>query len=95
MKFNEKSGILKEQIPVIATTIIKIGLTKEAETAASPKISAPTIPIVDPSGVGTLSPASLINSNDISIRRISNITGNGIDSLELEIANSNSDGISS
>ena len=33
----EKSGIAKEQIPVIATIIINIGLTKFALTAASPQ----------------------------------------------------------
>ena len=47
-KFNDKSGILNEQIAVIATIIIKIGLTKFALTAASPKINPPTIPIVGP-----------------------------------------------
>ncbi len=41
---NEKSGIVKDEIPVIATTIIKIGLTIPALTAASPKTNAPTIP---------------------------------------------------
>ena len=33
---SEKSGIAKEQIAVIATIIIKIGLTRFALTAASP-----------------------------------------------------------
>ena len=33
----EKSGIAKEEMAVIATIIIRIGLTKFAETAASPK----------------------------------------------------------
>lgn len=33
----EKSGIAKEQMAVIATIIIKIGLTKFALTADSPK----------------------------------------------------------
>ena len=33
----EKSGIAKDEIAVIATIIIKIGLTKFALTAASPK----------------------------------------------------------
>lgn len=41
VKFNEKSGILNEQIAVIATIIINIGLTKLALTAASPKIKPP------------------------------------------------------
>ncbi len=34
----------KEAIPVIATTIIKIGLTIPALTAACPKTKAPTMP---------------------------------------------------
>ena len=37
VKPREKSGIAKEQIAVIATIIIKIGLTKLALTDASPK----------------------------------------------------------
>ena len=41
VKFSEKSGMLKEQIAVIATIIINIGLTKLALTAASPKIKPP------------------------------------------------------
>ena len=40
-KLKEKSGIAKEHIPVIATIIIKIGLTRFAETAASPNTKAP------------------------------------------------------
>ena len=43
-KPKEKSGIAKEAIPVIATMIIKIGLTIPALTAACPKTKAPTIP---------------------------------------------------
>ena len=56
-KLKEKSGIAKEQIPVIATIIIRIGLTRLAFTAASPNIKAPIIPIVEPKGVGTLKPS--------------------------------------
>ena len=41
VKFSEKSGMLNEQIAVIATIIINIGLTKFALTAASPKINPP------------------------------------------------------
>ncbi len=36
-KLREKSGIAKDEIPVMATIIIKIGLTKFALTADSPK----------------------------------------------------------
>ena len=75
--------------------IISIGLTIFALTAASPKISAPTIPIVGPTGDGTLKPASRISSKETSIIRISMITGNGTSSLEDIIANSNSVGINS
>ena len=59
LKWNpkEKSGMAKEAIPVIATTIIKIGLTIPALTAACPKTKAPTIPIVGPIAEGTRSPA--------------------------------------
>ena len=51
--------------------------------------------IVGPIGVGTLRPASLINSNEISINKISNITGKGTVFLEAAIVNSNSVGRSS
>ncbi len=87
------SGIENEQRAVIATIIIRIGLTIFAFTAASPNIKAPTIPIVGPIGEGTLRLASLMNSKDISITRSSNTIGNGIDSLEAAIANNNSVGI--
>ena len=60
-------------MPVIATIIIRKGLTILALTAACPKTSAPTIPIVGPTGEGTLRPASLINSNEISITNNSKI----------------------
>lgn len=39
-----KSGMAKEEMAVIATIIIKIGLTIPALTAACPKTKAPTIP---------------------------------------------------
>ena len=94
-KPNEKSGMANDAIPVIATTIIKIGLTILAETAACPSTKAPTIPIVGPIGEGTRKPASLISSNDISITIISKITGNGTFSLEAKIENRSSVGISS
>ena len=53
------------------------------------------IPIVGPIGVGTLNPASRINSKVISISKTSNITGNGTAFLAAAIVNSNSVGISS
>ena len=76
----------------MATIIINNGLTKLAETAASPNIKPPIIPIVEPIGEGTLRLASRINSNDTSIISISNITGNGIDFLIDEIAKTRSVG---
>lgn len=51
--------------------------------------------MVGPIGEGTLRPASLISSKDISITTISKIIGNGTDSRDAAIANSNSVGISS
>lgn len=74
----------KDAIPVIATTMIKIGLTILALTAACPKTKAPTIPIVGPIGEGTLNPASRISSKEISISKISKIIGNGTFSLDKE-----------
>ena len=59
------------------------------------KINAPIIPTVLLKEAETLIPASRINSNEISINNISKITGKGMVSLELPIAKSNSDGISS
>lgn len=56
-KPKEKSGIAKEAIPVIATIITRIGLTMLAETAASPIIKPPTIPIVEPIGEGIRIPS--------------------------------------
>jgi hypothetical protein len=95
VKFNDKSGMLNEQIAVIATIIISMGLTRLALTAASPNIKPPTILIVGPIGDGTLTPASLINSKDISIKSISKITGNGTVSLAASIVNNSSVGKSS
>ena len=63
-----------------------------ALTAACPRTKAPTIPIVGPIGEGTLSPASRINSKDISIIKISTITGKGTFSREAKIENNNSVG---
>ena len=83
----------KELIPVIATIMINIGLTIPALTAAWPRTMAPTIPRVGPIGDGTLSPASLIISNEISIIKISKIIGNGTLCLEDKIEYNNSVGI--
>ena len=72
-----------------------MGLTKFALTAASPKIKPPTIPIVGPMGEGTRTPASLINSKDIYINKISKITGKGTVSRAASIVKSNSVGSNS
>ncbi len=44
----EKSGIENSDTAVTATIIMRIGLTILADTAASPRIKAPTIPMVCP-----------------------------------------------
>ena len=59
---NSSFGIASEQSAETATTTTVIGLTRLAETAASPMISPPTIPIVPPSGPGMRTPASRISS---------------------------------
>lgn len=51
--------------------------------------------IACPKADGTLIPASLINSNEISINNISKIIGNGIFSLAATIANKSSEGMNS
>lgn len=95
VKFSEKSGIAYEQIPVIATIMISSGVTRLADTAASPRIRPPMIPMVEPIGAGTLRLASLISSNDISMMSSSTITGNGMDFRIDEIAKTRSVGRSS
>ena len=81
-------GITNDDKPVIATIIIRIGLTIFAETAASPNIKAPTIPKVEPIAEGVRRPPSRINSKDISISKSSNIIGNGTFSLATRIEKS-------
>ena len=75
--------------------MIRIGLTMWAVTAASPKIKAPTIPNVAPTGPGTLKLDSLISSKEISISNISTNVGKGTDSRAAAIVNNSSVGISS
>ena len=53
---------------LMAITMIIIGESIPALTAASPKTNPPTKLIVEPRGEGTLIPASRINSKDNSIR---------------------------
>ena len=80
---------MKEAIPVIATIIIRVGLTIPALTAASPKIRAPTIPIEEPIRDGTLRLASRISSKEISISKISKVTGKGTFARAAKIENNN------
>ena len=54
-----------------------------AVTAASPMISTPTMPTVDPTGVGSRSSASRNKSYNMSMRNISNTLGSGTPSLAL------------
>ena len=84
-----------DEIAVIAIIIINIGETILAETAASPKTRAPTIPTVEPRGEGTLRPASLINSKESSIIRISTKIGKGTFTRDATIEYNNSVGKSS
>lgn len=58
-------------------------------------IKAPIIPTVVLKEEAILIPASRISSKEISINKISKITGNGIASLELAIANRSSEGSNS
>ena len=76
----------------MATTIIKIGLTIPALTAACPMTSAPTIPMVGPIGEGTLKPASRISSKDVSKTNSSKMIGKGTLAREAKIENNNSVG---
>lgn len=80
---------MKEAIPVMATIIIRVGLTIPALTAASPKIRAPTIPIEEPIRDGTLRLASRISSKEISISKISKVTGKGTFARAAKIENNN------
>ena len=66
---NSSLGIAKELSALNATTTTVIGLTRFADTAASPMIRPPTMPMVPPSGPGIRTPASRISSNAISISK--------------------------
>ncbi len=63
------------------TTITIAGETNPACTAASPKTSAPTIEIAEPTARGNRTPASRKISNVISIINASIIAGKGTPSL--------------
>ena len=67
----------REDIAVIAITIIIIGDTMPADTAASPNINAPTIDRADPLEFGTRYSLSFIISNASIIKNASINAGNG------------------
>jgi len=71
------SGNSRADIAVIAITIIIIGDTIPAFTAASPKIKAPTIERALLEKLGILKSLSLNISNDKSIIKASKKAGNG------------------
>ena len=75
------SGNSRADIAVMAITIIIIGDTIPAFTAASPKIRAPTIESALLEKLGILKSLSLNISNDIIIMNASKKAGNGTDSL--------------
>jgi len=75
------SGKSSADIAVIAITIIIIGDTIPAFTAASPSIRAPTIDRALLEKLGILKSLSLNISNDIIIIKASKKAGNGTDSL--------------
>ena len=66
---------------VMATTIIMIGDTIPALTAASPNISAPTTERAEFDIFGILKSVSLNISNDKVIRRVSTRAGKGTELL--------------
>ena len=78
---NSGSGNGSADIAVIDITIIIIGETIPAFTAASPKINAPTIDNALLLKLGILKSLSLNISNDIIIINASKNAGNGTDSL--------------
>ena len=75
------SGKSRADMAVIAITIIIIGDTIPAFTAASPSIRAPTIDRALLEKLGILKSLSLNISNDIIMINASKKAGNGTDSL--------------
>ncbi|MPN28106.1 hypothetical protein SDC9_175545 [bioreactor metagenome] len=78
--------MVKEARPVKAMTTTVTGLTRLADTAACPKMMAPTIPMVDPSKPGMRKPASRMSSKANSISSNSPTEGNGTRSLAPAMA---------
>ena len=78
---NSGSTKIREEMAVIATTIIIIGDTIPALTAASPRISAPTIEIAELAKLGSFKSLSRSISKAIIIKRHSIKAGKGTFSL--------------
>ncbi len=74
-------GTVNEASATMLTTMTMMELTIFASTAAWPMTTPPTNPIVWPSGLGSLKPASLSSSIVISITIASIIGGKGTFSL--------------
>ncbi len=93
---NSSTGSAKEARAVKATITTIIGLAIPADTAASPTIKPPTIPMVFPSGPGILIPASRRSSKENSINNVSIVTENGTVALvsysDLSSGNGTKDG---
>ena len=90
---NSGSENINEEIAVMATTIIMIGDTIPADTAASPKIKAPTMEMAELAKLGSLKSLSLNISNDRIINIASVNVENGTFFLCAAILISNSMGI--
>ena len=90
---NSGSTNISEDIEVIAITIIIIGDTMPALTAASPSMRAPTIERADDAKLGIFKSLSLSISNDIVIIKASMNVEKGTPSLWAAILINNSVGI--
>ena len=86
---NSGSTNVSEEIDVIAITIIMIGDTIPADTAASPNIKAPTMDKAELAKLGSFKSLSLKISNDVIIRIASINVENGTFSLCAAILVSN------
>ena len=78
---NSGSTNVSDDIEVIAITIIIIGDTIPADTAASPRINAPTIDSAELAKLGNFKSLSLKISNDVIITKASIKVENGTPSL--------------
>ena len=90
---NSGSTKFRDEMAVRATTIIMIGETIPALTAASPRISAPTIEMAELAKLGSLRSHSLKISKDTIISIHSMKAAKGTPSLWLAFLISNSKGL--